>query len=92
MKQDEKFGQVDWEMLEKHLPETFLRKSDAEENPPIQHDVVPLNDRDGERRENSRNEVVIRFLTAMSFDYEKQWYLGMIRRQTLYILIKSFFI
>ena len=38
---------------------------------------------------NIRNELIIRFLTAMSIDYEKQWYLGMIRRRTLDILIKS---
>lgn len=31
----------------------------------------------------------IRFLTVLSIDYEKQWYHGMIRRRTLYILIKS---
>jgi len=39
--------------------------------------------------QNIRNELIIRFLTAMSIDYEKQWYLGMIRRKTLDILIKS---
>jgi hypothetical protein len=38
---------------------------------------------------NIRNELIIRFLTALLVDYEKQWYLGMIRRRTLYILIKS---
>jgi hypothetical protein len=36
-----------------------------------------------------RNELTNRFLTALLVDYEKQWYLGMIRRRTLYILIKS---
>ena len=38
---------------------------------------------------NMRNEIVKRFLTAMSLDYEKQWYLGNIRRRTLKILIES---
>ncbi|CAF4376083.1 unnamed protein product, partial [Rotaria sordida] len=37
---------------------------------------------------NFRNELIIHFLTALLVDYEKQWYLGMIRRRTLYILIK----
>lgn len=41
------------------------------------------------QNENIRNELIIRFLTALSVDYEKQWYFGMIRRRTLYILIKS---
>ena len=44
---------------------------------------------DDEHNKNIRNELIIRFLTAMSIDYEKQWYLGMIRRKTLNILIKS---
>ena len=39
--------------------------------------------------ENIRKELIIRLLTAMSIDYEKQWYLGMVRRKTLNILIKS---
>ncbi|CAF0721622.1 unnamed protein product [Rotaria sordida] len=38
---------------------------------------------------NMRNEIIKRFLTAMSVDYEKQWYLGMIRRRTLRILIET---
>jgi len=42
-----------------------------------------------ERRQNIRNELIARFLTATSIDYEKQWHLGMIRRRTLDILIKS---
>ncbi|CAF2692488.1 unnamed protein product [Rotaria sp. Silwood2] len=44
---------------------------------------------DKEKNDNFRNELTIRFLTALSVDYEKQWYIGMIRRRTLYILIKS---
>jgi hypothetical protein len=51
--------------------------------------IVSLKDNDEKRRQNIRNELVVRFLTAMSIDYEKQWYLGMIRRRTLDILIKS---
>jgi hypothetical protein len=38
---------------------------------------------------NMLNEIIKRFLTAMSVDYEKQWYLGMIRRRTLKILIET---
>jgi hypothetical protein len=89
MKQDERFRQVDWEMLETYLPEKFLIKSDAEPDTTVQHDIVLLNNSNNEQRQNIRNQLIIRFLTAMSIDYEKQWYLGMIRRQTLYILIKS---
>ena len=51
--------------------------------------VIELRDTDDQRRQNIRNELTTRFLTAMSIDYEKQWYLGMIRRRTLDILIKS---
>ena len=51
--------------------------------------IISLNDTDDEHRQNIRNELVIRFLTAMSIDYERQWHLGMIRRRTLDILIKS---
>jgi hypothetical protein len=38
---------------------------------------------------NMRHEIIKRFLTAMSVDYEKQWYLGMIRRRTLKILLET---
>ena len=51
--------------------------------------IVSLNDSNDEHRQNIRKELVIRFLTALSLDYEKQWYLGMIHRRTLDILIKS---
>jgi hypothetical protein len=51
--------------------------------------IISLKYTSDEHRQNIRNELVIRFLTAMSIDYEKQWYLGMIRRRTLDILIKS---
>ncbi|CAF3082804.1 unnamed protein product [Rotaria sp. Silwood2] len=58
----------------------------------IRHIVLPVMDlRSNDKKENTqfRNELTIRFLTALLVDYEKQWYLGMIRRRTLYILIKS---
>jgi hypothetical protein len=58
-----------------------------------QQDVVlPMMDfrsDDKKQNKNIRNELIIRFLTALSADYEKQWYRGMIRRRALYILIKS---
>jgi hypothetical protein len=38
---------------------------------------------------NMRHEIIKRFLTAMSVDYEKQWHLGMIRRRTLRILLET---
>lgn len=40
-------------------------------------------------RTNMRYEIIKRFLTAMAVDYEKQWYLGMIRRRTLKILLET---
>ncbi len=40
-------------------------------------------------RMNMRHEIIKRFLTAMAVDYEKQWYLGMIRRHTLKILLET---
>jgi hypothetical protein len=51
--------------------------------------VMPLRSYDTEENTEFRNELTTRFLTALLVDYEKQWYLGMIRRRTLYILIKS---
>ncbi|UJR38765.1 hypothetical protein I4U23_031430 [Adineta vaga] len=51
--------------------------------------IIDLRNTNEEHNKNIRNELIIRFLTAMSIDYEKQWYLGMIRRKTLNILIKS---
>ncbi len=51
--------------------------------------VIDIRNTDDQHNKNIRNELIIRFLTAMSVDYEKQWYLGMIRRETLDILIKS---
>ncbi len=50
---------------------------------------VSLNNPDEKHRQKIRNQLVVRFLTAMSIDYEKQWHLGKIRRRTLDILIKS---
>lgn len=38
---------------------------------------------------NFRKELIIRILTALAVDYEKQWYRGTLRRRTLYILISS---
>ena len=51
--------------------------------------IFDLPPADNQQKQNIRNEIITRFLTALSVDYEKQWYLGMIRRRTLYILIKS---
>ncbi|CAF1577785.1 unnamed protein product, partial [Adineta ricciae] len=63
-----------------------------DKNPTIKHLVLPLFGFLGdEKKENVRfrDELTNRFLTAFLVDYEKQWYRGMIRRRTLYILIKS---
>jgi len=63
-----------------------------EKNSTIKHIVLPvmgLQSNDKQENTHFRNELTIRFLTALLVDYEKQWYLGMIRRRTLYILIKS---
>lgn len=144
MKQDEKFVDVDWKMLNEYLPDKLLEELDEENNTTlhqqlsttVDHDlpttarrhsintnyelqtipmvyqtdslpttpktrikrsrdddiVLPIIDiryTDDEHNKNIRNELIIRFLTAMSIDYEKQWYLGMVRRETLNILIKS---
>ncbi|CAF3982414.1 unnamed protein product [Rotaria sp. Silwood2] len=51
--------------------------------------VIDIRHSDNIHNQNIQNALVTRFLTAMSIDYEKQWYLGMIRRSTLDILIKS---
>jgi hypothetical protein len=51
--------------------------------------VMGLRSNDKKQNTSFRNELTNRFLTALLVDYEKQWYLGMIRRRTLYILIKS---
>lgn len=54
--------------------------------------IQPVNTSDsdfGYHQANMRHEIVKRILTAMSVDYEKQWYLGMIRRRTLKILIET---
>lgn len=114
MKEDEKFVDVDWKMLEDYLPEKLLEQSSSIIPEPISSMDAPLptipivihrseSDRNDEvalpvldprnpsdeHEENIRRELILRFLTAMSIDYEKQWYLGMIRRKTLNILIKS---
>jgi len=51
--------------------------------------ILNIQTPDDEFNKNIRDELIIRFLTAMSIDYEKQWYLGMTHRKTLNILIKS---
>ncbi|CAF4511444.1 unnamed protein product [Rotaria socialis] len=51
--------------------------------------IINILDDDSIHDQNIRNALITRFLTAISIDYEKQWYLGMIRRSTLNILIKS---
>jgi hypothetical protein len=148
MKQDEKFTDVDWKMLNEYLPDKLLEELDEENNTTLHqqlsttvddHDlpittrrssrqststdyelqpiptvyqtdslpsspvirtkhkknedlVLPIIDiryTDDQHNKNIRNALIVRFLTAMSIDYEKQWYLGMIRRETLNILIKS---
>ena len=144
MKQDEKFADVNWKMLNEYLPDKLLEELDEEnntdfhrqlstqinENLPIQTGrslptefqlqtiptvyqtdsllsspitrrktsrtddiVLPIihirHIHDDEHKKNIRDELIVRFLTAMSIDYEKQWYLGMIRRKTLNILMKS---
>ena len=130
MKLDERFGGVDWKMLNEYLPDKLLEELDEENSTtfhqqlssnthensspqtrrspcpslntdyPVRQSILSGNDdvilsisdigdNDNEHDKNIRNELVIRFLTAMSIDYEKQWYLGMIRRKTLDILIKS---
>jgi len=61
-------------------------------NPTLKYIVLPvmgLISNDKKQNTSFRNELTNRFLTALLVDYEKQWYLGMIRRRTLYILIKS---
>ena len=58
----------------------------------LQHMVwsgINIGPNEKKRNTRFRNELTIRFLTALLVDYEKQWYRGMIRRRTLYILIKS---
>ena len=96
MKQDEKFTGVDWNMFKECLPAPLLEESDVEISPSSntstdQHNLstVSVNDLDNEHIQDIRNELVVRFLTAISIDYEKQWYLGMVHRRTLDILIKS---
>jgi hypothetical protein len=147
MKQDEKFADVDWKMLNEYLPDKLLEELDEENNTTFHQQLSARPDEDSSantRRSsrpslsidyelqtvptvyqtgsitsspisrfkssenedftlpivdirytndqhsiNVRNELIVRFLTAFSIDYEKQWFLGMIRRKTLDILIKS---
>ena len=74
--------------LESIPSSSALRAKPSLEEPSILS-VVNLNNMSDEDRDNIRQEIITRFLTARSIDYEKQWYLGMIRRRTLDILIKS---
>ena len=122
MKEDEKFLDVDWKLLQDYLPEKLVEELDEANPRDIHQQLMPSSRRSSrasfsletpipiiihrsddevdlpvldvrhvpdQHEENIRHELVLRFLTAMSIDYEKQWYLGMIRRQTLNILIKS---
>ena len=136
MKRDEKFADVDWEMLNNYLPDKLVEELDEENNTSLHRQlstipnddslgdihelqpiptvyqtdvmpespmtprnrsestnmtipIIPTQDTDDQYEKNIRNELITRLLTAMSIDYEKQWYLGMIRRKTMNILIKS---
>ena len=75
------------------FPNNIHEINSSSDNPVTHEDflfpVFDFQPEDTKRYENMRNEMSIRFLTALLVDYEKQWYLGMIRRRTLYILIKS---
>ncbi|CAF3847124.1 unnamed protein product [Rotaria sordida] len=71
------------------VPINFISE---QQNSTLKYIVLPVGDfrsNDKKQNINFRNELIIRFLTALLVDYEKQWHLGMIRRRTLYILIKS---
>lgn len=48
---------------------------------------IPLSDL--KKYVSTRNEFIERFLLALSYDYKTQWYYGMIRRRTLYVLVES---
>jgi hypothetical protein len=64
----------------------------AQQNSTLKHIVWSVMDfRSNDQKQNIsfRNELTTRFLTGLLVDYEKQWFLGMIRRRTLYILIES---
>jgi hypothetical protein len=146
MKQEKQFSGVDWNMLNKYLPEALVQEMDAQRKTSVHRqfsvlpgfhdnslpdtyqnrtttdielreipsicetDIAPINSipnqpnstlrshvlpvmdfKSNDKKQNIsfRNELTNRFLTALLVDYEKQWYLGMIRRRTLYILIKS---
>ncbi|CAF2067804.1 unnamed protein product [Rotaria magnacalcarata] len=78
---------------------TIYQANSMANSPITQHKLAKNNDTilpiinilhdDSIHDQNIRNALITRFLTAISIDYEKQWYLGMIRRSTLNILIKS---
>jgi len=71
--------QLDLDSLsdDRHILETFIQPRNTSDLNPEDH------------RMNMRHEIIKRFLTAMSVDYERQWYLGMIRRRTLKILLET---
>ena len=51
--------------------------------------IIDFRETDNVESQNIRKELTTRFLTALSVDYERQWYLGMIRRRTLHSKKKS---
>ncbi|CAF1492651.1 unnamed protein product [Adineta steineri] len=71
------------------MPPSPIIKTKTKKNDDIILPIMDIRNMDNTHDKNIRNELVVRFLTAMSIDYEKQWYLGMVRRKTLNILIKS---
>lgn len=131
VRKEKQFCDVDWNILNKYLPEKLIEEIDSQqisnisrqfsltsdassyprttttdvglkEIPSIlETDYVRMNvtsnpsvrfnqeSDHNESKKNLQNELTIRLLTALSADYEKQWYRGMLRRRTLYILIKS---
>lgn len=78
--------QVDFDSTsnERHILDIFFRTQTGPTTTTTTNEI---------RREchqtNMRFEIIRRFLTAMSVDYEKQWYLGMIRRRALKILLET---
>jgi hypothetical protein len=71
------------------IPSSPITRRKSFRNEDILLPVIDIRNTNDEQNENIRNELIVRFLTATSIDYEKQWFLGMIRRKTLDILIKS---
>ena len=67
------------------LETDYIRLSSTSNSPTI---INQESDHD-KLNKDFENKLTLRFLTALSADYEKQWYRGTLRRRTLYILIKS---